>query len=41
MIDDDAGVKDLLSQTLGLIVDERVRLFCVAAQVVDVEQKIN
>ncbi|KAM5381436.1 hypothetical protein ACJA88_004511 [Fusarium oxysporum] len=38
---DDAGVKDLLSQTLGLIVDERVRLFCVAAQVVDVEQKIN
>ncbi|WAO97035.1 Hypothetical protein NCS54_01474000 [Fusarium falciforme] len=39
--DDDAGVKDLLSQTLGLIVDERVRLFCVAAQVVDVEQKIN
>ncbi|RSL74498.1 hypothetical protein CEP51_011548 [Fusarium floridanum] len=39
--DDDAGIKDLLSQTLGLIVDERVRLFCVAAQVVDVEQKIN
>ncbi|XEV03181.1 hypothetical protein FSHL1_008468 [Fusarium sambucinum] len=38
---DDAGVKDLLSQTLDLIVDERVRLFCVAAQVVDVEQKIN
>ncbi|KAF4345022.1 hypothetical protein FBEOM_896 [Fusarium beomiforme] len=38
---DEAGVKDLLSQTLGLIVDERVRLFCVAAQVVDVEQKIN
>ncbi|KPA38251.1 hypothetical protein FLAG1_08911 [Fusarium langsethiae] len=38
---DDAGVKELLSQTLGLIVDERVRLFCVAAQVVDVEQKIN
>ncbi|KAF4970313.1 hypothetical protein FSARC_2633 [Fusarium sarcochroum] len=38
---DDVGVKDLLSQTLGLIVDERVRLFCVAAQVVDVEQKIN
>ena len=35
------GVKDLLSQTLGLIADERVRLFCVAAQVVDVEQKIN
>ncbi|KAF4979181.1 hypothetical protein FZEAL_4554 [Fusarium zealandicum] len=39
--DDEPGVKDLLSQTLGLIVDERVRLFCVAAQVVDVEQKIN
>ncbi|OBS24629.1 hypothetical protein FPOA_05169 [Fusarium poae] len=38
---DDAGVRDLLSQTLDLIVDERVRLFCVAAQVVDVEQKIN
>ncbi|CAM1501428.1 Fc.00g105900.m01.CDS01 [Cosmosporella sp. VM-42] len=38
---DDIGVKDLLSQTLGLIADERVRLFCVAAQVVDVEQKIN
>ncbi|KAK7415549.1 hypothetical protein QQX98_005795 [Neonectria punicea] len=38
---DDVGVKDLLSQTLGLIADERVRLFCVAAQVVDVEQKIN
>jgi hypothetical protein len=40
-IDDEAGVRDLLSQTLDLIVDERVRLFCVAAQVVDVEQKIN
>ncbi|KAI1381013.1 hypothetical protein F4677DRAFT_452602 [Hypoxylon crocopeplum] len=39
--DDDAGIKSLLSQTLGLIADERVRLFCVAAQVVDVEQKIN
>ncbi|KAF7561120.1 hypothetical protein G7046_g3046 [Stylonectria norvegica] len=39
--DDDVGVKDLLSQTLGLIADERVRLFCVAAQVVDVDQKIN
>ncbi|ESU09914.1 hypothetical protein FGSG_12458 [Fusarium graminearum PH-1] len=38
---DDAGVRELLSQTLDLIVDERVRLFCVAAQVVDVEQKIN
>ncbi|RGP76694.1 hypothetical protein FLONG3_5134 [Fusarium longipes] len=38
---DDAGIKELLSQTLDLIVDERVRLFCVAAQVVDVEQKIN
>ena len=34
-------MKDLLSQTLELIVDERVRIFCVAAQVVDVEQKIN
>lgn len=34
-------MRDLLSQTLGLIADERVRLFCVAAQVVDVEQKIN
>lgn len=41
MTDDNAGVKDLLSQTLELIVDERVRIFCVAAQVVDVEQKIN
>lgn len=39
--DDNSGVKDLLSQTLELIVDERVRIFCVAAQVVDVEQKIN
>ncbi|KAH6892489.1 hypothetical protein B0T10DRAFT_438346 [Thelonectria olida] len=39
--DSDEGVKDLLSQTLGLIADDRVRLFCVAAQVVDVEQKIN
>ncbi|KAF9769948.1 hypothetical protein IL306_012552 [Fusarium sp. DS 682] len=38
---DEAGVKELISQTLDLIVDERVRLFCVAAQVVDVEQKIN
>lgn len=27
--------------TLDMIVDERVRLFCVAAQIVDVEQKIN
>jgi len=39
--DDDAGVKSLLTQTLDMIVDERVRLFCVAAQVVDVEQKID
>ncbi|KAI5460809.1 hypothetical protein BGZ63DRAFT_425287 [Mariannaea sp. PMI_226] len=39
--DDEPGIKDLLSQTLALITDERVRLFCVAAQVVDVEQKIN
>jgi len=35
------GIKSLLSQTLELISDDRVRLFCVAAQVVDVEQKIN
>jgi hypothetical protein len=35
------GIKKLLSQTLELISDDRVRLFCVAAQVVDVEQKID
>ncbi|RMZ79504.1 hypothetical protein DV737_g3360, partial [Chaetothyriales sp. CBS 132003] len=39
--DDDIGVKHLLNQTLELITDDRVRLFCVAAQVVDVEQKID
>ncbi|KAJ9605010.1 hypothetical protein H2200_010399 [Cladophialophora chaetospira] len=39
--DDDPGVKKLLSQTLELITDDRVRLFAVAAQVVDVEQKID
>ena len=40
-IDDNEGVKKLLSQTLELITDDRVRLFAVAAQVVDVEQKID
>ncbi|KAK5064246.1 hypothetical protein LTR84_000079 [Exophiala bonariae] len=39
--DDMDGIKRLLSQTLELISDDRVRLFCVAAQVVDVEQKID
>ncbi|KEF53777.1 uncharacterized protein A1O9_10178 [Exophiala aquamarina CBS 119918] len=39
--DDMNGIKSLLSQTLELISDDRVRLFCVAAQVVDVEQKID
>lgn len=39
--DDEVGIKSLISQTLGLIADERVRLFCVAAQVIDVDQKIN
>ncbi|KIX00191.1 uncharacterized protein Z518_10329 [Rhinocladiella mackenziei CBS 650.93] len=39
--DDDQGVRKLLTQTLELITDDRVRLFCVAAQVVDVEQKID
>lgn len=39
--DDDAGVRALLNQTLDLIADERVRLFCVAAQVMDVTQKID
>lgn len=41
VLDDDAGVKTLLTQTLELIADERVRLFCVAAQVVDVDKKID
>lgn len=40
-LDDDSGVKTLLNQTLDLIADERVRIFCVAAQVMDVEQKID
>ncbi|KAI8634072.1 hypothetical protein F5Y19DRAFT_411898 [Xylariaceae sp. FL1651] len=39
--DDDDGVRQLLSETLDLITDDRVRVFCVAAQVVDVEQKID
>ena len=39
--DDDLGIRKLLHQTLELIVDDRVRLFCVAAQVMDVEQKID
>lgn len=39
--DDDDGVKILLSQTLDMILDERVRIFCVAAQVVDVNKKID
>lgn len=41
MADDDPGIKRVLNQTLELIVDDRVRLFCVAAQVMDVEQKID
>ncbi len=39
--DDDPGVRKLLNSTLELITDDRVRLFAVAAQVVDVEQKID
>lgn len=39
--DDEDGVKILLSQTLDMISDERVRIFCVAAQVVDVNKKID
>ncbi|OAG41002.1 hypothetical protein AYO21_04844 [Fonsecaea monophora] len=39
--DDDQAVKRLLTQTLDLIQDEKVRIFAVAAQVVDVEQKID
>ncbi|ETN38794.1 uncharacterized protein HMPREF1541_06833 [Cyphellophora europaea CBS 101466] len=39
--DDDTGVRTLLNQTLDLIADDRVRIFCVAAQVMDVEQKID
>ncbi|KAI0191051.1 hypothetical protein F4808DRAFT_397969 [Astrocystis sublimbata] len=39
--DDSEGIRKLISDTVDLIVDERVRVFCVAAQVVDVEQKID
>ncbi|KAI0503230.1 hypothetical protein F5B22DRAFT_560916 [Xylaria bambusicola] len=39
--DDDAGIRKLIGDTVDLIADERVRVFCVAAQVVDVEQKID
>ncbi|KAL6250476.1 hypothetical protein RBB50_002778 [Rhinocladiella similis] len=39
--DDTPGVRKLLNSTLELIADDRVRLFAVAAQVVDVEQKID
>ncbi|KAJ2978323.1 hypothetical protein NUW58_g7534 [Xylaria curta] len=39
--DDDTGIRKLLSESLDLISDDRVRVFCVAAQVVDVEQKID
>lgn len=39
--DDDSGIRSLLTQTLEMITDERVRLFCVAAQVVDVDKKID
>ncbi|KAI1418825.1 hypothetical protein F5Y12DRAFT_721615 [Xylaria sp. FL1777] len=39
--DDDEGIRRLVANTLDLIADERVRVFCVAAQVVDVEQKID
>lgn len=39
--DDEYGIRSLLSQTLEMIADERVRLFCVAAQVVDVDKKID
>ncbi|KAI0147663.1 hypothetical protein GGR57DRAFT_493783 [Xylariaceae sp. FL1272] len=39
--DDDTGVKTLLNDTLDLLSDDRVRVFCVAAQVMDVEQKID
>ncbi|KAJ8121802.1 hypothetical protein ONZ43_g1836 [Nemania bipapillata] len=39
--DDDKGIRKLISDTSDVIADERVRVFCVAAQVVDVEQKIN
>ncbi|KAI0100067.1 hypothetical protein GGR51DRAFT_378529 [Nemania sp. FL0031] len=39
--DDGEGIRRLIGNTLDLIADERVRVFCVAAQVVDVEQKID
>ncbi|KAI0190700.1 hypothetical protein EV127DRAFT_78705 [Xylaria flabelliformis] len=39
--DDGEGIRKLIGDTLDLITDERVRVFCVAAQVVDVEQKID
>ncbi|KAI0536630.1 hypothetical protein GGR58DRAFT_474667 [Xylaria digitata] len=39
--DDSEGIRKLIGDTLDLIADERVRVFCVAAQVVDVEQKID
>ncbi|RWA10958.1 hypothetical protein EKO27_g4158 [Xylaria grammica] len=39
--DDSEGIRKLIGNTLELIADERVRVFCVAAQVVDVEQKID
>ncbi|KAI1362465.1 hypothetical protein F5Y08DRAFT_312192 [Xylaria arbuscula] len=39
--DDNDGIRKLIGDTVDLIADERVRVFCVAAQVVDVEQKID
>ncbi|KAI1743923.1 hypothetical protein F4680DRAFT_470427 [Xylaria scruposa] len=39
--DDDKEIRKLLSDSLDVITDDRVRVFCVAAQVVDVEQKID
>ncbi|KAJ3579964.1 hypothetical protein NPX13_g602 [Xylaria arbuscula] len=38
---DNDGIRKLIGDTVDLIADERVRVFCVAAQVVDVEQKID
>jgi hypothetical protein len=38
---DSFGIRTLLTKTLEMIVDDRVRLFCVAAQIVDVEKKID
>lgn len=37
--DDGNGIRKLLSDSLDVITDDRVRVFCVAAQVVDVDQK--